>query len=143
MHEVTVRTRLGVPAERVFDFLVDNRNDPLWCPLASDVDLVEGEPGVGAVYRYRQARGPGQPPLTAWMRTVEASRPHRLEWDEGGRGMPYRAVIELTGDGERATTVRHTNRVTLPSRPQQLVWWTIANVVLRLQLRNLRRELER
>lgn len=142
MHEVTVRTQLRVPAERVFDFLVDNRNDPLWCPLASEVELVEGEPGVDALYRYQQGRGPGQAPTTAWMRTVDASRPHRLEWDEGGRGLPYRAVIELTEQDGR-TSVHHTNRVTLPSRPEQLAWWTIANVVLRLQLRNLRRELER
>ncbi len=142
MHEVTVRTTLRVPAARVFDFLVDNRNDPLWCPLASDVELVEGEPGTGAVYRYEQARGPGQPTMTAWMRTVDADRPHRLEWDEGGRGLPYRAVIELA-ERDGRTRVRHTNRVTLPSRPEQLAWWSIAHVVLRLQLRNLRRELER
>ncbi len=142
MHEVTVRTQLRVPAERVFDFLVDNRNDPLWCPLASDVELVEGEPGVDAVYRYRQSQGPGRPAVTTWMRTVDANRPHRLEWDEAERGIPYRAVIELTEHDGR-TLVRHTNRVTLPSRAEQLAWWTIANVVLRIQLRNLRRELER
>jgi uncharacterized protein YndB with AHSA1/START domain len=142
VHEVTVRTQLRVPAERVFDFLVDNRNDPLWCPLATEVELVEGEPGVGAVYRYQQGQGPGRPAVTNWLRTVEAVRPSRLVWDGAGRGLPYHAEIVLEERGGR-TRVRHTNRVTLPSRPEQLVWWTIANVVLRLQLRNLRRELER
>lgn len=142
MHEVTVSTSLRAPAEHVFDFLVDNRNDPLWCPLASGTDLVEGEPGVGAVYRYEQSQGPGRSPRTNWMRTIEADRPSRLVWDGGDRGLPYHAEIVLEQRGRR-TRVRHTNRVTLPTRPEQLAWWTIANVVLRLQLRNLRRELER
>ena len=41
------------------------------------------------------------------------------------------------------TAISHTNRVTLPTGAQQLGWWSIANIVLRLQLRNLSRELER
>lgn len=142
MREVTVSTILGAPAAHVFDFLVDNRNDPLWCPMASDVDLVEGEPGVGAVYRYQQGQGPGRPTVTNWLRTTTADRPHRLVWDGADRGLAYHAEIVLV-QRDRRTRVRHTNRVTLPSRPEQLAWWTLANVVLRLQLRNLRRELER
>lgn len=142
MHEVTVSTSVRAPAEHVFDFLVDNRNDPLWCPLASDTELVEGEPGVGAVYRYEQWQGPGRPLLTTWMRTVEADRPSRLVWDGADRGLAYHAEIVLD-QRDRRTRVRHTNRVTLPSRPEQLAWWTTANVVLRLQLRNLKRELDR
>lgn len=142
MREVTVSGNLRAPAGDVFDFLADNRNDELWCPMVSDVELVEGEPGVGAVYRYRQGRGPGQSRLTAWMRTTVADRPRRLEWDNAGRGMPYHAVVELAERNGR-TRIRHTNHVTLPNRAQQVAWWTIANVVLRLQLRNLRRELDR
>lgn len=142
MREVTVTGTLQASAERAFDFLVDNRHDELWCPMVSDVELAEGEPGVGAVYRYRQGRGPGQSPIEVWMRTTVADRPRRLEWDNAGRGMPYHAVIDLT-ERDGRTRIRHTNRVVLPSRAQQLVWWTLANGVLRLQLRNLRRELDR
>lgn len=142
MREVSVSGSVRAPAEHVFDLLVDNRNDELWCPMVSDVELVEGEPGVGALYRYRQGQGPGQPLADAWMRTTVADRPRRLEWDNGDRGIPYHAVIELA-ERDGRTRIRHTNRVTLPSRTQQAVWWTIANVVLRLQVRNLRRELER
>lgn len=141
MREVTVSGNLRAPAGDVFDFLVDNRNDELWCPLVSDVELVEGEPGIGAVYRYRQGRAPGQSRMTAWMRTTVADRPRRLEWDNAGRGMPYHAVVDLAERGRR-TRIRHANHVTLPDRAQQVAWWTIANVVLRLQLRNLRRELD-
>lgn len=142
MREVTVSGSVRATADDAFDFLVDNRHDALWCPLVSDVELVEGEPGVGAVYRYRQGRGPGQSRMDAWMRTTVADQPRRLEWDNAGRGMPYHAVIELVQRDGR-TRIRHTNQVTLPSRAQQVVWWTIANVVLRLQLRNLRRQLDR
>ena len=142
MRSVTVSTTLRARPEHVFDFLLDNRNDELWCPMASDVELVEGEPGEGAVYHYLQAQGPGQPPLKSWLRTVVAERPTRLVWDNADRGLPYHATIELEqrGDGTRIT---HTNRVTLASRVQQLLWFAIANGVLRVQLRNLRRELER
>ena len=142
MHEVTVRTELRVRPDHVFDFLLDNRNDPLWCPLASDVDLTEGEPGEGAVYRFAQATFPGGPTSSLWLRTTVADRPHRLEWDNAGRGLPYRATIELD-ERDGRTRIIHTNRVTLPSRLQQAVWFTGAHAVLRAQLRNLRRELER
>lgn len=142
MREVTVSTTLRATPGDVYDFLVDNRNDPLWCPMASDVELVEGDPGLGALYRFQQARGPGQSPLTAWMRTIVADRPHRLAWDNAGRGLDYHARIRLEQRGGR-TRVTHTNRVGLPDPVQQAVWWAIANVVLRQQLRNLRRELER
>lgn len=142
MRSVTVSTTLRARPEHVFDFLVDNRNDELWCPMASDVELVEGEPGEGAVYRFRQAQGPGQPTLPSWIRTVRAERPCHLEWDNADRGLPYRATIDLEPHGD-GTRISHTNRVTLPSRTRQLLWFGIANGVLRVQLRNLRRELER
>jgi len=142
VHEVTVTGSVGAAAANVFDFLVDNRNDELWCPMVSEVELIEGQPGVGALYRYQQGQGPGRPTVTTWMRTTVAERPRRLEWDEGGRGIPHLAVVELA-ERDGRTRIRHTNRVTLPSRAQQLVWWSLAKVVLRLQLRNLRRELER
>lgn len=142
MREVTVTGSVRADVGDVFDFLVDNRNDELWCPMVSEVELVEGQPGPGALYRYRQGQGPGRPPAEAWMRTTVAERPRRLEWDDGGRSFPYRSVVELA-ERDGRTHLRHTNRVTLPSRAQQAVWWTLANVVLRLQLRNLRRELER
>lgn len=142
MRAVTVTGRLRAPVEHVYDFLLDNRNDALWCPMVSDVELIEGEPGVGAVYRYQQSQGPGRPSMTAFMRTTTADRPHELAWDNGGRGLPYEASIRLGHRGGK-TVIKHTNRVALPSRAQQLAWFTIANIVLRLQLRNLRRELER
>lgn len=142
MDQVTVTGSVRASAEHVYDFLLDSRNDPLWCPLVDQVELVEGRPGQGALYRYRQRRGPGLPAVTAFLRTTRAERPHRLAWDGGGRGLPYESTIRLAPHGDR-TAIRHTNRVALSDRAQQLGWFGLSLVVLRLQLRNLRREVER
>ena len=142
MHQVRVSTRLRVPAERVFDFLVDSRNDPLWCPMVADVTLVAGEPGVGARYRFEQRRAPRMPTVTAWLRTVEAARPRRLVWTDDGHGPSYRSRIDIV-EHDGWTHVRHGTRVGFGSSTAQLGWWVAASLVLRLQLRNLRRELER
>jgi hypothetical protein len=139
---VTVSTPLRAAIDDVYAFLLDNRNDPRWCPLASEVELVEGEPGLGALYRFRQGQGPGQPERGSWLRTTEAVPPTRLVWDNDGRGISYTATIDLEPRGDR-THLRHTNRVSLANPVQQALWWTSAQGVLRLQLRNLRRELER
>lgn len=142
MPRVTARTRLRVTAERVFDFLVDSRNDPLWCPMVAEVELVEGEPGPGARYRFEQRQGPGRPTVAAQLRTVEAERPHHIVWDNDGYGLPYVGRIDLA-ERDGWTHVRHVNEVQLDSRLEQAGYWVVSNVVLRLQLRNLRRELQR
>jgi hypothetical protein len=56
--------------------------------------------------------------------------------------MTYEASILLARDDEH-TAIRHTNRVTHVRRVRQVAWFGLAHAVLRLQLRNLRRELER
>ncbi len=143
MKRVTVRGTVERPIEDVFDFLLDNRNDERWCPMASGYELVEGDaPGVGTVYRYQQAQGPGMPPLDSYMRTTVAERPTRLEWDNAGRGLRYHATIVLQPDGA-TTHVQHTNAVSLPNVAMQLAWFTGAQLILRRQLRNLAKELAR
>jgi uncharacterized protein YndB with AHSA1/START domain len=140
VHDVTVSGIVRADARDVFDFLVDSRNDELWCPLASDVHLVEGEPGAGALYTFRQGGGIAAEPVR--IRTTVAERPARLVWEDADRPHRYRSTIELAEHGGR-TRVTQTNRVELPDRVRQTLWWTFAHGVLRLQLRNLRRELER
>lgn len=140
MRRVTVTGSMRAAPEDVYDLLVDSRNDPLWCPLVSDVELVAGEPGVGAVYAFRQGGGIADEPVR--IRTTEAVRPLRLAWEDADRPARYRATIELAPRAGR-TRVTHTNRVELGSGVRQACWWALAHGVLRLQLRNLRRELER
>ena len=142
MKRVSVSTTIQRPVEEVFDFLVDSRNDPRWCPLSRNVELVEGTPGLGALYRYEQGQGPGLPWFEAWCQTVEAVHPTRLVWDNAGRGTPYRATIDLSAHGTH-TRMQHTNEVDAPNLAQQLAWFAGAQVVMRLQLRKLSKELDR
>ncbi len=49
---VKVSARIPVPPDRLFAFVSDTRNDPLWCPNVETVELVEGD-GVEAGARFR------------------------------------------------------------------------------------------
>lgn len=139
MRSVTVTGVVHAPPEAVFDLLLDSRNDEAWCPLASGYELVEGEPGVGAVYRFTQWAGPGRP-TTTHLRTTLAERPTQLAWDDGGRDGPtYRGSMLLEPAPDGATRVRHTNAVGFGNPLEQFGWFLGAQVVLRLQLRNLDR----
>lgn len=142
MRQASVTGTVGAPIDVVYDHLLDSRNDARWCPLVDEVELVEGTPGIGAVYRTGQRTGVGR--TTLWTRTTVAERPHLLSWDNADRGLSYHATIELepTPDGS-GTVVRHTNRVTTPNTVTQLVWFVGAQVVLRRQLRALDQELSR
>ena len=139
LRSVTVSGVVHAPPEQVYDLLLDNRNDEAWCPLVSGCELVEGEPGVGAVYRFTQWAGPGRR-VAMHLRTTLAERPTRLDWDDGGHvGPGYRSSMLLAPAPGGATRVRHTNDVALGSALEQAVWFLGAQVNLRLQLRNLDR----
>jgi uncharacterized protein YndB with AHSA1/START domain len=52
---VKVSARIPVPPDRLFAFVSDTRNDPLWCANVETVDLVEGGGvEVGARFRFHQ-----------------------------------------------------------------------------------------
>ena len=142
MRRVTVSRTFDHPIEAVWDFVVDGRHDEQWCPMVSDCELVEGEPGAGALYRYEQAQGAGQPTITVTMRTTVADRPHLLEW-RAESGAAHAARMELTPRDDGRTRAVQTNRVTLPNPVLQFAWWVSAQVVLRGQLRRLGAALDR
>lgn len=135
MRTVTVKSTLDHPIEVVWDFLVDNRNDEEWCPMVSDCELVEGEPGVGARYRYEQAQGGSQPTITVTVRTTVADRPTALAWSAES-GVAHDARIELSRHGD-GTRLVQTNRVVLSNPLLQVAWFLGAQGVLRSQLRRL------
>ena len=139
LRSVTVSGVVHAPPEQVFDLLLDSRNDERWCPLASGYELVEGEPGVGAVYRFTQWAGPGRR-TTLHLRTTEAVQPTRLAWDGGDRGGPaYHSTMQLHALPGGRTRVHHTNTVGTGHPLEQVAWFVGAQVNLRLQLRNLDR----
>ena len=51
---------IATPAERVFDFVVDVRNEPRWNPQILHAEMLTSEPlGVGTTFRVRFGRGVG------------------------------------------------------------------------------------
>jgi len=51
---------IAAPAEKVFDFVVDVRNEPRWNPQMLHAEMLTPEPiGVGATFRVRFGRGVG------------------------------------------------------------------------------------
>ncbi len=136
LHSVTVNKTLDHPIEDVWAFVVDGRNDEEWCPMVSDCELVEGEPGEGALYRYAQSQGRGQPPITVTMRTTVANRPTELAW-EAESGVVHRSTMRLEVRDDDRTRVVQTNTVQLPNPLLQVAWYLGAQAVLRSQLRRL------
>lgn len=52
---IKVSAVIAAPANDVFRFVVDTRNDPLWCANVETVDLVTDEPvGIGSRFRFHQ-----------------------------------------------------------------------------------------
>ena len=52
---VRVSAEVPAPADQVFTFISDTRNDPIWCPNVSDVVQTAGEGvEVGSKFRFHQ-----------------------------------------------------------------------------------------
>lgn len=84
---VTVSARIPAPADEVFDFVSDTRNDPIWCSNVTDVEQVEGDGvEVGSRFRFHQS--------------VEA----------GGRTLESNVEVEVVELGERAIGWRVEDR---------------------------------
>lgn len=65
------------PAEDVFDFVADERNEPRFNPRLSNVEIVSGEPiGAGTRFRAETASGGRTVPMT--VEFTEFERPARL-----------------------------------------------------------------
>ena len=51
---------IAAPAEKVFDFVVDVRNEPRWNPQMLHAEMLTPEPiGAGTTFRVRSGRGVG------------------------------------------------------------------------------------
>ena len=64
---------VAVPAEKLFDFVVDVRNEPRWNPQMLDAQMLSPEPvGVGTTFRVTFGRGVGE----ALIQYAQMERPH-------------------------------------------------------------------
>lgn len=131
MPSVTVSTVVRRPIDEVFDFVSDNRNDPIWAPLVTTVELVEGDaPGEGTVYviGQREAGRVAHRRLT----TTAFHRPDHLSWRMPGRGYTYTSIMDLEDLGP-ATRIIQTNSVQFRVPLVGVAWKLGAMVALRRQ----------
>src|SRR5437868_2065493 len=95
------------PAEEVFDFLADMRNEPSWLPGAADVRLTSADPvGPGSTFEGTYARAG-----TVRCRIADHERPGRLTIHGEAKGMTFDDTIVLTstGTGTTLVAVMHTS----------------------------------
>lgn len=119
MGPVSASTAVDVPRKRVFEFVGDLANRPLFTDhFISDFHLSRlDSAGIGAGARFRFFA----PPQAIWMETAieEVEAPHRIvERGRGGRGgrVPSTTAWELLEGPGSLTTVRVSYR-TEPTHP--------------------------
>jgi hypothetical protein len=127
------------PAEEVFDFVADCRNELAWNPRAVQIDkLSDGPIGLGTRFRGRYKGG-----MTLEIEVVEYARPSRIAWDVVGRGIRMRPVITVTPTAG-GSHVKMTADVT-PSGIMRFVFPVMGPIFRRQNLAagaNLKRVLE-
>jgi uncharacterized membrane protein len=71
------------PAEDVWAFVADARNDPQWCHKVRSVEQVAGDgPGPQARYRILHSPRPLKPPVEMTVNVIEFEPPRHLRWRE-------------------------------------------------------------
>ena len=97
MIENTITLTVDQPRERVFDFLTDLPNEPLWNPDCSSVEMLSPEPvGKGSTYRGH-FRGMGQ----VMVELTAHDRPQRFATRERSRMATGDFEFVLTPYGEQ------------------------------------------
>ena len=97
MIENTITLTVDQPRERVFDFLTDLPNEPLWNPDCSSVEMLSPEPvGKGSTYRGH-FRGMGE----VMVELTAHDRPQRFATRERSRMATGDFEFVLTPYGEQ------------------------------------------
>jgi carbon monoxide dehydrogenase subunit G len=88
---------IGRPAEEVFDFAADSRNEPSFNPAMTGVELLTPLPiGPGTRFRARMSRA-GGPML---VELTEFDRPHRLGSRTTSSMMQTSGALTFAADGD-------------------------------------------
>jgi uncharacterized protein YndB with AHSA1/START domain len=103
MADAEATVRIERPAEEIFDFLADGRNNPKWRPAVTEIALVSGA-GVGATYRQTM-RGPGGRTIAGDYRVTESDRPRLLQFEVIAGPARPRGTFHLEPVGSDATQV--------------------------------------
>jgi uncharacterized protein YndB with AHSA1/START domain len=84
------------PAEEVWEFVADARNDPQWCEKVVSVEQLAGDgPGRDARYRVMHRPRPFKPAVELAMEVVEFDPPHRLRWREEDADAVFDVLYDL------------------------------------------------
>ena len=88
---------IGRPAEEVFDFVADSRNEPSFNPAMAGVELLTPLPiGQGTRFRARMGRAGTQ----MLVELTEFDRPHRLGSRTTSSMMHTSGTLIFTADGD-------------------------------------------
>jgi diacylglycerol O-acyltransferase / wax synthase len=91
---------IAAPAEKVFDFVVDVRNEPQWNPQMLQAEMLTSEPiGAGTRFRVRFGRGVGE----ALIEDIRVIRPRSWAAISQSRALDVlsEGQIDETSDGSR------------------------------------------
>jgi len=99
----------NVPLERAFDWVADLRNEPLWNPSATNVELkTDDSPALGTVFEEDVK------PLGHYVVTIsEYDRPTRLEFDAQNPKARVTVRFDFRSLEQRETRIDGQLRVTL------------------------------
>jgi uncharacterized protein YndB with AHSA1/START domain len=126
--EASSEIGIRAPAEKVFDYLADARNEPEWLPGAERVEKVtDGDVGLGTRFKGLYVRAG-----TVDLELVEFERPRRLTFRAGSRVVAFDDAVTLEErDGETLLRARMEAQPRGPMR-----------VVAPMMARTMRRQFE-
>jgi hypothetical protein len=140
MRPVTVSGLVPAPADAVFAYVADTRNDPEWCPNVGPVTQVSGSGvEVGARFEFDQAvetpRGTLKSPVTV---QVVGVGDRRISWKVEDRFQEREVEVRVAEDGNHSKLTQTT--VATFRRPPGVARWVypfLARKTFRDQFSNL------
>lgn len=114
---------IAAPAEELFDFVVDVRNEPRWNPQMLQVQMLTPEPvGAGTTFQVIFGRGVGE----AVIEDTKIDRPH--SWMAVGRSRVLDVesegqILDVPGASRLIMRTRLRPRGTLRLLTPALGWW--------------------
>jgi uncharacterized protein YndB with AHSA1/START domain len=126
------------PAEEVYEFLLDPRNDPRWCPKVKSVAGGDGR------YDVVHKPVPLRPARQMQMRRVSADPPRRIEWEQDDGTDVFRVTYELSATPNGGTLFRQRSDADIGAVPRFMypLWRHGIGRDLTRQLRELKKVLE-
>ncbi|HSK06590.1 MAG TPA: SRPBCC family protein [Acidimicrobiia bacterium] len=143
---VEVTARVGAPADLVFAFVSDTRNDPLWCDNVESVEMLAGEGiEVGARFRFHQhldRPGGHRLQFDVDLEIVSLGE-HEITWLATDRFQQREITLRVEPEGQ-GSTITQVTRASF-HRPPGLARWLyprLARRVFARQFRSLATRLE-